>query len=176
MVKIIITTGLSAAGKSTISRMVANRLSLPVVHATDMMRKYAKSKGYDGLVHFFIELGYQKGYETVRPMILNKVKNYAKKHGAVFDGIHDYVLYKKICEKYGRENIRVIAISAARKYRVDRHADRRKLTKEKAEEGVDKRDQIAIAGGTLKIVNDCDFKIKNEGSLEECVQEIIKHV
>ena len=41
---------------------------------------------------------------------------------------------------------------------------------------MDRRDEIAIVGGTQKIINECDFEIKNETTLKECIKEIIKHV
>jgi dephospho-CoA kinase len=175
MTRLIITTGLSAAGKSTVSKMVADELSLPLVHTTKIMRKYAGSLGYTRLTPFFTDSGYRKAYAIVRPLILKEVKKRAEV-GAVVDGVHDYRLYKEICDKYGRENIRVVTIGAARKYRVRRHAERRGLRIKEADEGVTSRDKIAIAGGTKKIIDDSDFKIKNEKSLKWCIREIIKHV
>lgn len=174
MTKLIITTGLSAAGKSTVSKMISDELSLPLLHTTKIMRKYANSLGYTRLTPFFTDSGYQKAYAIVRPLILKEVKNMLG--GGVVDGVHDYRLYKEICDNYGRKNVRVITIEAARKCRVRRHAERRGLGIKEADEGVTSRDKIAIAGGTKKIIDDSDFKIKNEKSLKWCIREIIKHV
>jgi shikimate kinase len=89
---IILITGKSGAGKTTLGQRLATELQLPVFDIGNFQRAYAKSQGYSDVTRFNREVGLQKAYFDLLPSMLNEIKQIVHNgNGLVFVGFKNII-------------------------------------------------------------------------------------
>ncbi len=174
--KIIILTGLSGVGKSTISRSISEELSMPAVHASAIIRRYAESQGYRRLSHFFKGVGVQNAYIKVRPLILAEIVKHAEKGNVLVEGLYDIGLYRELQKRFGQKSITVINLTANRSFRRHQHALRKGLPYGKGRADVRKRDAVKWAGGLQQMLKESQIKVRNTKSIPVVIRKVITQI
>jgi len=136
MGKIIVITGTSASGKSSLAKKVSSGYGFPVVGVSAFCEEIAKQRGFSDLDSFESEVGLRKSYFALIPNLLEHIKMLNSSNGGVVvEGVYNPELYSKI-KDIARGQSFLFLLGAARSTRKNRLRLREGLDSASAKRGL----------------------------------------
>lgn len=175
MNRLIVLTGSSATGKSTVSTLLGRQLGIPVVHVSDLMRDVATSKGYSRLSTFFDKEGVENAFKQSRPLIQEHINRSIVHSNVILEGLYDYGLFETLINQFGRKNIFVVNFAANRSFRKGM-VRKREQDKVKAKEELRRRDVVKWQVGLKDILSHADVKVRNNNLLPKVVGQLFRRI
>jgi dephospho-CoA kinase len=173
---LIVVTGLPGAGKSTVSKLIMEEYSFPVVSMGDCVREEAKKRGIKedakSMQQFIVELRKEHGPGIVAELAINKIEE-LNKNFVIVDGLRskeELEVFRKAFKK-----ILLLIVVASIETRLKRLSRRRRADDPKTLEELKTRDEVELNIGLRDVINDsAGIKIENEGDLQELRHNVRK--
>lgn len=174
MNEILLFTGNSGAGKSTIAHHIAKRFDGVHLSEREISRSLAFEKGYDRSRVWVKDVGLEAAASSIRERTLALIGEHENQLVLV-DGVYDRLLPPEINRLYTARRLGIIAVEASSDLRVDRCARRMGgVALSAAQEDVAYLDAVKEHVGAREVVANADLRIINEGSIEEAVEEVAR--
>ncbi len=173
MTRIIAFTGVSATGKTTIAIQLAREFGYAYLGTGQMFEEFAIQHGYANARALFKKEGRRKPFEIARQFFWQRIHAAAGK-GLVFDGLYDPMIMEKMVRSFGRENISVINLTAAKAMRKYFAKKRALFSGKKTRKETRKREANKWAAGMREVISHADFSIKAIGPLGKTMEELRK--
>jgi dephospho-CoA kinase len=174
MTKVICVVGLTAAGKTTIVKTIAQMKGYPMFSVGTLEREIAAKKGYSDIVIYEKVIGIQDAYMSLFPAVVEDLKRLISKTKViVIEGIYSPHLLEMIENVFGKENISLINIACTRHTRLRRYAARERLTIKDAKNNFRQLEKNKCEAGVNEILKSRNtFLIRNTGTLAGTLQQI----
>lgn len=173
MKRIIIFTGLSATGKSSLAKLLAKEIQAPEISPNDLLEAYAKKSGVQTARALFENKGIEKT-RKIRSRLLFSFIQKQKASVVIVDGLYDYALFSQLKKKYAK-GVFVVDVTANRSLR-----KAMVLKRLKGEANVKKylkqRNEPKLSDGLLKIKREANISIRNNSGLQKTVAHLRAHV
>lgn len=161
----LVLTGKSGVGKSTLARTFSEREHMPLFSLGGFERDYARSLGYNDIVRFERELGLNNAYYNLIPPMLRRISELGQ-HGIVIEGVYDPNLYKQIQMLFEHRTV-LAEITATKKLRIKRKAEKDNLTLRDAKSHIEQLDVHKELVGSAELSRRIDLKIANTKDIEQ---------
>ncbi|OIO22367.1 hypothetical protein AUJ65_06285 [Candidatus Micrarchaeota archaeon CG1_02_51_15] len=173
---IILLTGRSAVGKSTLSPALARELEARTVNASEMMRERARLEGYAHLADFFKHTGVKPAFENLRPHVLREIKKHAENGPVVVEGVYDSGLYELLKSSFPADRLLIVNVTANRSFRQAMHAHRKQLTRKDSKANLRKRNQVKVQAGLPEIIAGARLSVRNAGNFDALLTETVRKI
>lgn len=174
--EILLFTGNSGAGKSTIARAVSSRLDAVHLSEREMSRDLARKEGFERSRLWAMSVGLEVVAHELRSETVSRIGEH-EDEPVIIDGVYDRLLYSDILEEYTTRRLGIVAIEAAKSVRVRRCAERMGgVALSTAKMDVDYLDKVKEDIGGSEVIAMADLRILNEGSLNESVDRVVRFV
>lgn len=169
---ILLLTGPSATGKSTIAARLGNDFQIPVLGEREILRSLARSYGFARTRYWLAEAGInvvlnEALAETVR--VITEKKN---ERGVILDGSYDRRLPQTLREVFPGEKVLIISVAAEQRVREERMMKRMGTTTEEALGEMQLIDRFKEYAGMAEIIRDADLVVENNRSIDEVMREL----
>lgn len=172
---ILIFAGFSGAGKSTISRKVAEGLGLNFIEHQKMVHEIAVSKGYERARYWLADVGVGSFVRESEEEMVRRMKFLEESRGIVLDVAYSKNTIEKIKDTFPEAHVVTISVSVAAATRGERIQGRMAGTSiEEAQRERDFRDAFLKESGVDSAIEVADIKITNLGNLEQSVSEVLR--
>ncbi|MBI4167925.1 MAG: AAA family ATPase [Candidatus Aenigmarchaeota archaeon] len=164
--KIICLVGMPGAGKGSVGRIFEQE-NIPIVVMSSIVRDEVKKRGLElnikNLDNVAVDLREKFGKDVVAKRVAEKVKE-IKSSTVCVDGIRNI---EEIGVLKNAGDVVIVFVSAPEKMRFDRLSIRAEPRDPKNFEEFKWREQKQVDFGMGKVIEIADYKIVNEGSLED---------
>lgn len=173
--KIAIFTGLSASGKSTISKVVSDRLGLPRIDIHSIISEEAHRGGYSRARDWILKTGVKESLDRSREILLDQIKHNRNRSGIVIDEVLDPTTLHKIKERFPGDQIEIVYIKTNRHDR-KKFMSKRLGTQNESEAQKERRfiDMMKHAVGIKEIVSQATIRAENYVGIDSAVNTIIQ--
>lgn len=172
--KILLFTGLSGSGKTTIARKIGNELELPVISTRGLLHAAATQKGFARIRYWLAEAGFddilREGREKMAEAIEEEKKRGEK--GVIVDDIFDPEMLAALSQRFPNEKIQLIYTETSREIREERMIVRIDADREEAIKELTFLDGVKAEAGIAEVIQAAEIKIENSGELGETLNEL----
>lgn len=166
---ILLLTGLSAAGKSTAGKELADRWGWEFVSARQTIRVVAESKGYKRIRHWLAQEGTDSVVLASRLELLRLLGTKQSQNGIVVDDVFDRDMPEAIRITFPETSVFTIAFDVPDETREERMVQRLGSTLEEARAERALIDGFKKEAGIEDVIRGADIHISNEGALDDTV-------
>lgn len=171
---IILFTGLSASGKSTISKEVSKKLDLPRIDIHAIIHDIALQKGFPRARNWILETGIPRALEETRESLVKETENARNREGVIIDEVLDPETFDLLKHRFAEDEFCTVYIKTNRHDRKRFMANRLGKKTKEAKREIRFIDGLKERVGTRDIIEAADYKFENFGTLEDIAYEIAK--
>lgn len=131
---IILLTGPSATGKSTIAEHLGATFQLPVLGERKILRSLAHSYGFTRTRYWLTEVGVNVVLDAALAETVRKIQEEKSERGIILDGSYDCRL-PQILREIVNEKVFIISVISEENIRKERMRKRMEVTDREVEEG-----------------------------------------
>lgn len=171
--KIVLFTGFSASGKSTIASQAGKELEVPVVNLHDLVRKIARNSGFRKTREWVSGVGLAQALKVSRKALTEAIEKERNSRGIIIDEVLDPETLASLKRRFQEDDFTIVYIGASRRERRRRMLER--LEQEEpsvAAQEVRTFDSMKEKVGIRKIIEEADFEIENYGNLNEITGQL----
>lgn len=110
--KVLVLTGLSGAGKTTLAIRLEEEGAQKAVRMDRLMLRCCENEGFDGIGPYLIHYGVTKGAERLREPLFDLITKMSVRSDLVLDALYDYKLLELMRGTFGRSNVPIIRLEA----------------------------------------------------------------
>lgn len=166
---ILLFTGWSAAGKSTIARRLGEDLEMPVVGARKVLHQVANKRGFTRIRYWLAANGIEEVLNEGLLAGLEEIRASRGTRGVIWDDAFDPRLPLLLRREFGEEEVVIIAVDTPPETREERLEKRLGTNREEVLHELRFIDGFKSEAGIAKVIEMANIKIKNFGSLEEAL-------
>ncbi|MDO8638074.1 MAG: AAA family ATPase [Candidatus Daviesbacteria bacterium] len=167
--EILLFTGYSASGKSTIAGEINKKLNFYYLGEREILHNLAVSLGYKRTREWLQHDGNEALLEAARAETIARIKEVDSKQGIILDGSYDHKLPSILKNTFPEARQLIICVALDDQMRKERMSVRLGESAEKAEEERDIIDDFKRKAGIGNIIRTADVTINNVVSLTELV-------
>jgi len=169
---IILLTGPSATGKSTIAEFLGDAFQLPVLGEREILRSLAHPHGFTRTRHWLAEVGVNAVLNAALAETVRKIQEEKNEQGIILDGSYDRRLPQTLREVFSGERVLIISVAAEERIREERMMKRMGTTTEEALSEMQLIDRFKEYAGMAEIIRDADLVVENNRSIDEVMREL----
>lgn len=171
--KIFLFTGLSASGKSTISKKVSNDLELPRIDLHSIIHDIATQGGYERARNWIMAIGTENALHEARKKLALEMDFARNSRGIIVDEILDVETLSFLKNRFSEDEFCSIYIRANRHDRTQFMLKRLdKANKKEALKEIRFIDSMKNRAGIKEIVSNADYKFNNFTTLEKITENV----
>lgn len=169
---IILFTGLSAVGKTTIAKQLGQELDVPVVSTREVVHNLANINGFERSRHWLKAVGLKQFQDLSLVALLEEVKASASSKGVILDDAFDPRLQFLLRWDFG-DKLVTIAVHTEDNLRLERIVKRLNAGISEAKRELEFLDFFKREAGIEEVIRLADISFVNEGTpLNEIVLQI----
>jgi len=169
---IILFTGFSASGKSTIASEVNKLLQLQYISERKILHNIASSRGFERTRHWLANESLEVILEAARAETVQRMREQRNSRGTVIDGSYDCELPLCLRRIFPEAILTTIFISLGPWEREQRMIRRLGGSAEIAGEEQSLIDGFKLRAGVGDVIKGADIVIDNSGTLEDSVRNL----
>lgn len=169
---ILLLTGPSATGKTTIAGKIGITLGIPVIGEREILRGLAHSRGFTRTRYWLFEVGVDTVLDEALAETVNTIRREKNERGVILDGSYDRRLPQILTQEFKEEEVFIIAINAKEGARQNWMMERMKTTREEVAAEMELIDRFKYYAGMEEIMKAANLVIENDRPLDEVVREL----
>jgi len=171
--KIILFTGLSASGKSVISKKVSEKLGLPRINLHAIIHEIAAQKGFPRARNWISAVGVEQSLEETRSRLANLIEEMRNRKGVIVDEVVDPATLAFLESQFREDEFCSVYIRANRHDR-KRFMDKRLGGKDRreAQREIHFIDHLKEEVGIAQIIENVDYRFENFRNVESVANNI----
>lgn len=174
MGEIFCVTGLSAAGKSVLSRHLAEEFGMSVFNLGDYQRE--KFKAYGTPQQYHKKLGLGTTYYALWPEFIDRIASSRSNGGIIVDSVYTYEFLTLLRKTFENDNIHLMQVAATRHVRLRFFQFKTKLRGADAFKEMHKLDSVKRDVGLVCMLRIADFTVRNNTGLNEFLRNSSRQV
>lgn len=172
---ILVLTGFSAVGKSSVGRVLSERLDYELISVKQIVRTLAESRGYTR-IRSWAQSNIDSLSSEYRQEVMRVIGTKKDHVGIIVDDIFDKDLLKAIQMTFTEADVHVIALDVSKETREKRMAQRLSGTVDDARVELAYVDGLKKGAGIEEVIRRADTHILNEGLLEDTITNLIQGI
>lgn len=172
---IILFTGSSATGKSTIARRIADLYQIPIINEREMLKKMARDRGFARTRHWLDAIGTDRFLDEALQQTIQELTLTQGTH-VIIDGSYDRRLPETLRQKFDKEKLLIITVTAPESTREMRNMQRMGSTLEESMKELHLIDAFKEYAGTLDIEKEATFTIQNDDDLDKSIRQLKEYL
>lgn len=172
--KVIIFTGLSASGKSSISRKVSQTLNIPRIDLHSILHKKAENGGFSRAREWVSSTGIPAALEETKASLVEQLDQLRNERGLIIDEILDLNTLDYLCDRFPEDSFTIVYI------RTNRHDRKRFMAKRLGMYKDDKSilaemifmDRLKERLGIRDVISRASLRFENYGRLDSIVEKV----
>lgn len=169
---LLLFTGLSASGKSTIAREINKSLGFGFLGEREVLHTLAVARGFIHTRDWLASDGVDILLEEARSETAKMIRQQEFKNGVIIDGSYDRQLPGFLVTEFPGVNLFIIGVAVEDITRQKRMVSRLGTSLEEAQREMSLIDGFKVAAGVEEIMKQADPIIFNEGDLDVSVGEL----
>jgi cytidylate kinase len=150
---ILLVTGVSGAGKSSLSEYLETEFGIPVVSIGGILRQNARAHGYQNLIAFLrTKPTVLEAFEEVWPQVKQEIITKTGPNGITIEGLYIPAWCERIHSLFPRDTIHVINVTSTRHTRANRIAQKRGTSRRAARREAEQLDIAKTAVGLKEML------------------------
>jgi 8-oxo-dGTP pyrophosphatase MutT (NUDIX family)/cytidylate kinase len=175
IVNIILFTGLSASGKTTLAKKVAGELEAPMISLHEIGREIALNKGFSRTREWAIDVGLENAIKESGNVLISAVEHVRNEPVILVDEVLDLRTKKRLEEHFSEANFFTIYIKSNRHDRARWCIQRSEgLRPSTALKEMRQADHLKWLVGIKEIIQAADVEICYPGRIEETTGRLIE--
>lgn len=171
--KIIGLVGRTGAGKSSISRIMADEFNLPVYNVGRFERAWFGAQGFDSPIEYHRKLGIEVTYFGLFPQHMEQIRRSISEEGIIIESIYSPRLVSMLSDAFPNHSISILGIAATRHFRFNLFRKRNpSWPLEKATREFEELERFKIRFGMLEMLRRAAVVIRNDSSLESLREKV----
>lgn len=170
---ILLLTGFSASGKSTIARAISQNYDLPLVDIHSLVHPKAISEGYARARDWASSVGLEAALSFLRNATFNLVRDLRNPKGLIIDEVLDSETFRLMGERFPEDTIRIIRIMARDEKR-EKFIKQRLNTdsNEAAQRELASLDNLKLNLGIEKVMAAAHYVVANDAELPVVIERV----
>jgi len=173
---VIVLAGFSCAGKTTISRLLADLCGYDLMDQRQIYSRIALARGYERTRDWLSSVGGEVFVKETTLETIRRIKALPASRGVVIDASYGPAMHEQL--RSGLANIRIIVVSirAVESERAMRMAGRMNASEEAAGTELDFRDNFLKEVNLEAVLAEADIKVVNTAAPEEVARSLAEEL
>lgn len=171
---ILLFTGMSASGKSSLSKAVAAHYNIPRINVHQLIHQQAENRGYKRIRERLSDLDSVRTlFEEVRVPLMDRIEASRNERGVIVDQVVDSETLRVLRERFPEDSFYIVYVKS------NRHDRKYWAQTRDGEEGVADiriKDKVKNAVGIRYIIEQSDVTVINNSTLEDLWKQLIHHL
>lgn len=168
---ILLFTGPSATGKTTIAKKVGENLGIPIIGEREILHQIANLHGFSRARHWIKEIGLDQALDETLKTTIQIIKE-KREENIILDGSYDKRLPELLKNEIKDKQILVIAVMAMKEKREERITERMKIDHKEAKKEMQLIDNFKKYAGMEEFIKKADFVIENNHELTNSINKL----
>mgnify|MGYP001562563870 CR=1 FL=1 len=170
---IILLTGFSASGKSTLAKILGEKLEMDMLSVRALVDDITQRSGFERTRYWLADIGISKALEQLNEEIIYAIKLREKNNnGVIIDDLIDPKLVAILRDQFPEDIITVVAVKVDRKLRLQRVVERMGILAKDAIKELRFLDRIKQEAGLAQAMCFAEIEVENQRSIEEVTSEL----
>lgn len=175
--EILLFTGLSAAGKSTLAGEINLDLQYGMVNERALLHDLARSKGYDRTRQWILTSDDQETLPLARDNTVTRINSLNENHdGVILDGCYDSQVPSTLAQEFPTAKIILIAVTIPDSLRLARMIQRLGTTYQDAVAERDLIDGWKKRVGVEELIDSADILVVNDDKIPKVAEGLLSKV
>jgi dephospho-CoA kinase len=175
MNNLLLLTGFSGSGKTTIANKVSSLYNIRIISERNILRDLAVSLGFSRARYWYLSDGIHPVLEKTRIETIRRISESIANNPIgyiIIDGCYDKDLPLSIKSEINQINITTVSVLASEETRLNRVMERIRTSRESAFNEINLLDKFKTEAGIQEIINNSDLTVVNESEIMDPVRKI----
>jgi len=173
---ILLFTGYSATGKSTLAKKLSEHLGYEFISVRPLLHKIAEDKGYSRIRQWLAEEGAENLVQATKTELVRTITERQKLPGAIIDDAFDRGLESIIKSAFPTDTVLVVALTLDENTREIRMSNRIGRSVDEAREELRLFDGFKMEAGIDEVISSADLTIDNLDDPEITLQTLVSQM
>jgi len=170
--KVLLITGQSGVGKTTISKACSKRLHAMYLRSRDIARHLAHVQGYTRARDWIGTVGAQQAIREIDDYILTSVDNAKSAEVVVVDGAYDSRLVAELGQRIKPADIHIVEVTASRDDRIQRTAEDIHVDTPASIKEMEFLDDLKKQVGVSEVINKAELVVESNPDISSALDVI----
>ena len=170
--KLLLVTGQSGVGKTAISKACSKRLSAMYLRSRDIARHLAHVQGYTRARDWITAVGAKQAIREIDDYILTSIDNAKTAEIVVVDGAYDGRLLAELGQRFRREDMHIVEVTASQEVRLERTATENGTDKDASAREMEFLDDLKRQVGVSEVVNKAELVVESNEDISSALDVI----